>query len=87
MNYTIEQFKADLETRYTSVGSYPKYFICADGGILSWESAKEEQELIISCMEDKSEKQWIVVGCDINWENDDLVCDHSGEKIERAYGD
>ena len=29
---------------------------------------------------------WRIVAAEINWEDKDLVCDHTGEPIECAYG-
>jgi hypothetical protein len=30
---------------------------------------------------------WRVVACDTNWEDGELYCDHSGERIESAYAE
>ena len=83
--YTAEQFLADLEEPYAWPGGYPRYFIMADGGVLSFKSAKEEKELIIENTRDHTNRDWCVVACDINWEDNDLYCDHSSEQIECAY--
>jgi hypothetical protein len=30
---------------------------------------------------------WRIVAYDVNWEDADLTCDHTGEKIESAYAE
>lgn len=30
---------------------------------------------------------WRVAGCAVNWEDTELRCDHSGERIPAAYGE
>jgi len=91
--YTVEQFRADLEQPYAWPGGYPRYFITSDGAALSYKAAKQEQCLIEAAIlsnQSHSEAQchdgWYVVACDINWEDNELTCDHTGERIESAYG-
>ena len=85
--YTTEQFKADLEAPYAWPGGYPRYFICADGEALSFKAAQENAGLILNAIDDNFRNDWKVIGCDINWEDADLYCAHSGERIESAYAD
>lgn len=87
MNYTIEQFRADLSDPYVWPGGYPRFFICSDGGCLTFKAAKEEQELIEQAIEDNDNSGWRVIGCEINWEDNSLYCDHTGEKIKSAYAE
>jgi hypothetical protein len=94
MSIIFEQGKLDgfrhqlAEGAYTSVGCYPKYFVTADGGVLSVKAALENKRLVERAMRlPGTDKQWQVVGCDINWESTDLYCDDSGERIESAYAE
>lgn len=84
--YSIQQFNNDIKVgAYTELGRYPKYFITSDGGILSFESAKKNAELIRNSIKDVADVGgWRIVLCDVNWESF-LYCDHSGEQIESAY--
>lgn len=86
---TVEEFeKALANGPSTFPGMYPVYFLTADGGVLSFEAAKAEQELIKAAITDKgTDKQWEVVAQDVNFEDNDLYCDHTGKKIPSAYGD
>ena len=86
--YTIEQFNAQLETgAYAWPGGYPIYFLAADGEALSFSAAQENAELIRSAMSDGFNPQWHVIACDINWEDAELYCAHTDERIESAYSE
>jgi hypothetical protein len=69
--------------KYSGVGCYPVFYVTADGGVLS--AAAVEENLEACC--DPDDPGWFVVGHDANWENPDLYCDHTGERIESAYAD
>jgi len=85
-DFTVQEFLKNLKDGpYAFPGGYPKYFITKDGGILSFQAAKEMKDEIISAIKDGYDDQWLVVGVDINWEDSDLYCDHTNEKIECAY--
>ncbi len=68
--------------KYTSVGSYPLFYITKDCGVLCPKCVQENIELC----NDTDDPQWHVTDCAINWENESLYCDHCGEPIESAYG-
>lgn len=88
MSYSVGEFLADLEAPYAWPGGYPRYFVCADGEALSFDSAKLNQALIVDAIRDNEPRsEWRVIGCEINWEDPDLVCAHSGGRIESAYGE
>lgn len=74
--------------KYTSIGSYPIFFITADGGVLSYDTVKEERETIAEAIEDDDTSGgWRVNAADVNWEDPDLIDDHTGERIESAYAE
>ena len=86
---TITQFRRLMrEGQYAWPGGYPRYFVTTDGGVLSFEAAKECRRQILEALARQDQRSgWGVAGVDINWEDPDLVCDHSGQRIECAYGD
>ena len=85
---TIAEFKATLRAGpYVWPGGYPLYFITSDGAALSFKAARSEARQIMQSIADKDSSSWRVMACDINYEDVDLYCDHTGEKIESAYGD
>lgn len=94
---TIEnsgQFLAALDRGpYAWPGGYPVYFVCADGGALSFEAARAEADLVVRAVNDRdargrsSDPQWDVVAAEVNWEDPHLYCDHTGYRIESAHAD
>lgn len=83
--FTISQFNELIDNPSASMG-YPIYFICADGGILSVDAAREQRDRIVDAISDEgSNRQWEVIGCEINYENTDMYCDHTGKLIPAAY--
>lgn len=61
-------------------GGYPLFYLTEDGGVLSPKAANENLELTLS-----DDPQWCIVGCQVNYEDRDLYCDHTNERIPCAY--
>lgn len=81
-------FKATLRNgQYAWPGGYQMFLITSDGAALCFECAKKEARPILSSIRDRQNDGWRVVGCDINYEDADLYCDHCNKQIESAYGD
>lgn len=88
ISYTLEQFNEQLASGpYAWPGGYPVYFVTSDGAALSFAAAKKEAELIRASIAEKSNDGWQVVGADINWEDPQLYCEHTGQRIESAYAE
>jgi hypothetical protein len=88
MDYTVDKFDRDLSEPYAWPGGYPRYFICSDGAALSFAAASDCVDLIRDAIaENDTNSGWRVIGCDINWEDAELYCDHTGERIESAYAE
>ena len=86
--YTTADFERDLGEPYAWPGGYPRYFVTADGAALSFKAASDSRISIIEALlySDPS-GCWTVAGCEVNWEDEDLSCDHTGEPIPSAYGE
>lgn len=86
---TVSQFKATLRAGgYAWPGGYPLYFVCSDGGALSFDAARQEFKQIIEAIGQGGRRNdWAVVGCTINWEDTHLHCEHTGKPIPSAHGD
>ena len=83
---TVAQFKATLRAgEYAWPGGYPMYFITSDGAALSFASARSEYRIVIDSIAHGHDDGWRIVGCQINYEDGEMVCDHSGEPIQSAY--
>lgn len=82
------QLKATLRAgQFTSIGGYPLFFITSDGAALSFDSVKQNLVSVLDSIKNHYNDGWRVVGCSVNWEDNDLYCDHSGKRIDCAYGD
>ena len=90
--YTVHDLIRDVRGGpFTSIGSYPAYFLAADGETLShaavkanlWQIARATRDTRPGCGFLSS--QWVIIGAEINWENEDLYCAQTGKKIECAY--
>jgi hypothetical protein len=87
-SYTADQFSADLKQPYAWPGGYPRYFVCSDGAALSYAAAKAQSWQIRHAIRTNNPTSgWRVDGCEVNWENPDLYCDHTGARIESAYAE
>lgn len=87
----LESFKelaAELRRGpFTSVGSYPKFYVTADGGTLSHAAVMGNALQVGRAMRRQDDPQWDVRWADVNWENPALYCDETGERIESAYAE
>jgi hypothetical protein len=92
---TVDAFNAELADGHYAHGGYPKYFIMADGGALSFKAAVAEQERIREAIAEtvaddgwfNANAPWLPIACDVNWEDAELTCDHTGARIESAYAE
>lgn len=86
--YTVKQLKEQLRAgQYAWPGGYPLYFIASDGEALSFDAVRENYRQVIEAIRDRDRNGWRVVGCDVNWEDADLYCAHTGQRIESAYAE
>lgn len=69
---------------YTWPGGYPMFAITSDGAALCHKCCKSERELIGTTTGNDG---WCVVALRVNYEDDDLYCDHCSLKVEAAYVD
>lgn len=83
---TVSDFRKALRHGpYTWPGGYPTFFLTTDGGVLSYAAAKAERRQVARAIgHDEKFSGWRVCAMEVNWE-EDLVCEHTGEPIERAY--
>ena len=77
--------KAMRHGQYAWPGGYPCFFITSDGEALSFRAAKAETQNILYSLANKLDDGWRVIVLAINYEDGDLFCCHTGERIESAY--
>ena len=73
---------------YAWPGGYPTYFVAADGEAISFAAVKANFKL---CLHDtlypEFGNDWRIVAHEVNWEDADLYCAHTGKRIESAYAE
>ena len=83
----LKAAKDYIRAPYAWPGGYPLALITADGGCLCADCARKEWKFICAESFENTNCGFRVSGVGINWENDELYCDHCGAKIESAYGE
>ena len=85
---SVADLKATLRAgQYVWPGGYPQYFITTDGGALSYATVRKELRRVIDAVAHRHvDSGWCVCVTDVNWEDEELYDDHTGERIESAYG-
>jgi hypothetical protein len=68
-------------------GGYPLFFVTSDGAALSFDAVRENLRSVLWSIRHGVNDGWRVVGCDVNWEDPELFCDHTGNRIESAYAE
>lgn len=85
---TVKELIASLrEGPFTSLGSYPKFYITADCEVLSHKAVMQNLYQIGRAMIRGNDTQWQIVAADINYEDPDLYCAETGKRIESAYAE
>lgn len=75
---------------YAWPGGYPIFYVTKDNSALCPDCANRKNGSLateIEDPEDSYQKQWLLVAADINYENQNLYCDHCNKQIESAYGE
>jgi hypothetical protein len=83
---TVADFEMAMACgQYAWPGGYPCYFVMSDGETMSFAAAAENATQIKDAIATQSHDGWRAIAYDINWEDNDMICCHSGEPIEAAY--
>lgn len=85
---SVADLKAALRYgQYVWPGGYPCYFITTDGGALTFGTVRKELRRVMEAVAGRHvDSGWCVCVTDVNYEDEELYDDHTGEKIESAYG-
>ncbi len=83
---TIQDLKTALrQGQWAWPGGYPCYFITSDGEALSFDAVKANYRLVFDAVRNCLNDGWRVSAVDINYEDQNLHCADTGERIESAY--
>lgn len=66
-------------------GGYPVFYVFRDGGVCCPTCANRHIDEIDQ-ERNNSHGGWALAASDVNWEDDDMTCDHCGKLIPSAYG-
>ena len=83
----LRDVKRAIREPHVWPGGYPLFIVMSDGGALSVDSARREFRQICRSTLQGARDGWSAAAVEVNWEDPDLFCDHSGERIESAYGE
>lgn len=83
----LASVKRAIREPYAWPGGYPLFIVMADGEALSIDSAKANFCAIARSTLQRARDGWAAAGVEVNWEDTDLTCAHSGERIPSAYGE
>jgi hypothetical protein len=86
---TLAEIKGRLRAgAYAWPGGYPIYFVTSDGAALSFGAVRKEWRNVVSAhLTNDIRSGWHVAACDINYEDPNLYCEHTNERIESAYAE
>lgn len=68
-------------------GCYPLHFITRDGAALCFDCTRKEFRQVAWDFLNDCSTGWRITGCQVNWEDQELTCDHCSKQIESAYGE
>jgi hypothetical protein len=91
MSITVQELRQHFHRGralpYTWPGSYPKIFICNDGGVLCPDCLTKNRVQVFRSTHEGQRDGWALEGVDVNWEDPALNCDHCGKRIESAWAE
>jgi len=82
-----QNIKQALRDKYAWPGGYPLFIVLSDGGALSIDAARANYRRLCRAYitKDAYRDGWSALSAEINYEDQNLYCDQSGERIEPAY--
>lgn len=87
-DFTVHEFLQSLKQgRFTSLGSYPLFYLMSDGAVMCPPCAYRERFRIARAIRDKDRSGWRAVAMDVHWEGPAEDCCECNEPILSAYGD
>lgn len=84
---SVADLKATIRAGAFADGGYPLYFVTDDGEALSFDAACAEFAQLAYSIRHNLRDGWRVLAVGVNYEDAELTCCHTGERIPSAYGD
>jgi hypothetical protein len=74
--------------RFALPGGYPMFFLTCDGEPISFAAVyAERRQVFLAHIRGDQRDQFALCGYDVNWEDREMVCCHTGKRIESAYAE
>lgn len=70
---------------YAWPGGYPMYYVTKNRGVLCPDCANLPECTQATDLDCREDRQWLIVAANVNYEDNDMYCDHCGKQIEQAY--
>ena len=84
----MQKLKQAIRSKYAWPGGYPLFIIMHDGEALSIDAARDNWRHICRAhISGDKRDRWYPEEVAINWEDPDLYCIHTGDRIESAYAE
>ena len=82
----LARLRADLRAVKWPYGATSYYYFTADGATLSPAAVRDNYREIREALKTNDRRSgWYVIGADLNFEDPDLYCDHTGARIPAEY--
>ena len=86
LNFEAAKLVKDMvRAPYAWPGGYEKIAITNDCAVLCGDCVKDEIKTILRSTLTNAKDGWGIEGIDVNWEDQDLYCDHCGERLIAEY--
>lgn len=72
---------------YAWPGGYPLYWLMDDGMSCAFDVAKTERRNMLEALCNKARNGWCPIALEVNWEDGNMYCAHTGKRIESAYAE
>lgn len=84
----LHNIKDAIRAKYAWPGGYPLFLIMSDGEALSIDAARDNwRQICRAIIQDDWRDSWFAHAAQINYEDCDLYCAHTGKRIDCAYPD
>lgn len=87
---TLLEIKRALRNgKYAWPGGYPLYAVTSDGETLSFDAVRKHWRDVCQAhiCHGWRNSGWRIIGIDINWEDGEMTCAETGDRIESAYAE
>lgn len=75
---SVYRYQDGTVRKYSDLGGYPIFYLAADNGVLCADCVERNRPNV---PDDEQADDWRIVAADVNWEDEELICDGCNAKI------